>query len=277
MKNLLKVAGVQLESTTDRDENIHRAQRLIGIAAERGASIVCLPQLFNTHWFPSTIDKDAVRLAESDEGPTITAMKEAAAIHGIVLISPIYERTEKGFFNTAFVIGTTGEILGRYRKVHVPQIPMWEEKSYFKPGNLGFPVIETPFARIGIQLCWDVFFPEGFRSLALDGADIIFAPTASAFIQSHERWDRAIAAAAHSNGLFIFRVNRIGGAVGQEFYGRSFCVRPDGDMVDSPGGSGEGVVLTTIDLSEIGETRRDWVFLKDRRPSLYKRISEEDK
>ncbi len=275
MKNLLKVAGIQLESTTDRAENLHRAGRLTGIAAERGASIVCLPQLFNTHWFPATINKEAVGFAESAEGPTITAMRELAERYAIVLIAPIYEKAGTELFNTAFVIGTTGEILGRYRKVHVPQIPLWEERSYFKPGDLGFPVIDTPFAKIGIQLCWDVFFPEGFRSLALDGADIVFAPTASAFFQSHAKWDRAIGAAAHANSIFILRVNRIGGATGQEFYGRSFCVRPDGDLVDAPSGSGEGVVLTTIDLAEIGETRREWVFLKDRRPSLYKRISEE--
>ena len=276
MRKTVKTAGIQISSTVDRQANLRRAGGLISIAAMRGAKIVSLPQLFNTGWFPAAIDKANFKFAEAADGPTITAMREEALKHAIVLIAPIFEKDGTDFFNTAFVIGPDGEVLGKYRKVHVPQIPLWEEKSYFSPGDLGFPVFDTPFARIGVQLCWDIFFPEGFRSLALAGAEIVFAPTASAFFHSHRRWDRAISAAAHANGIFIFRVNRVGGAEGQEFYGRSFCARPDGDFTDEPAGSSDGVVLSSLDLSEIGTARSDWVFMKDRRPAEYGKILEEE-
>ena len=118
--------------------------------------------------------------------------------------------------------------------MHIPELPLWEEKAYFKPGDLGFPVFKTPFATIGVQICWDIFFPEGFRILALKGAEIVFAPTASAFYHSHRKWERAIAAASHANGIYIFRVNRTGREEKQEFYGRSFCVGPDGEFTTKP-------------------------------------------
>ncbi len=194
--------------------------------------------------------------------------------HGTKEGSAIFEKEAGNYFNTAFVIGAKGEIIGRYRKVHVPQIPLWEEKAYFKPGDLGFPVFKTPFAAIGVQICWDVFFPEGFRILALKGAEVIFVPTASAFEHSQRKWERAIMAAAHANGVFILRVNRIGKEERQEFYGRSFCAGPDGEFVNNPSGASPGVVLTELDLGEVTRMRNEWVFLKDRRPEEYKEILE---
>ncbi len=268
------VAGIQLAPTPDKDKNISKAKDLIEIAASEGAEIIALPQLFNTEWFPAAIDKSNFSLAESADGPTITSLSESALKTKSVLIAPIFEKAGKKNFNTAFVIGPSGEIIGKYRKVHVPQIPLWEERSYFAPGDLGFPVFKTPGATIGFQLCWDTFFPEGFRILALKGAEIIFIPTASAFFHSHKKWERAIAASAHSNGLFIMRVNRVGTEGVQEFYGRSCTVRPDGELINEPSGASEGVVLTQIDLSDIAATRGEWVFLKDRRPELYKEITE---
>ncbi len=272
MKRRVKVAGIQFAPGFDKETNLSRAEALVGIAAGKGARIVCLPQLFNTFWFPYTIDDRHFDLAESEDGPTITRLRRMARDMGIVVISPVFERDGEGYYNTAFVIGVDGEILGKYRKIHVPQIPLWEERTYFRAGNLGFPVFKTPFARIGVQICWDVFFPEGFRILALKGAEIIFVPTASAFIHSHRKWERAISAAAHTNGLFIFRVNRVGREVRQEFYGRSFCVRPDGDLIDMPSGQSEGIILADIDLGEINAVRNEWVFLKDRRPEEYGEI-----
>ena len=268
------VAGIQLAPTPDKDKNISKAKNLIEIAASEGAEIIALPQLFNTEWFPAAIDKLNFSFAEAADGPTVTSLSEVALKTKSVLIAPIFEKAGKSFFNTAFVIGTTGEIIGKYRKVHVPQIPLWEERSYFAPGDLGFPVFKTPGATIGVQLCWDTFFPEGFRILALKGAEIIFIPTASAFFHSHKKWERAIAASAHSNGLFIMRVNRVGTEGVQEFYGRSCTVRPDGELINEPSGPSEGVVLTQIDLNDIAATRGEWVFLKDRRPELYKEITE---
>ncbi|MEE9542419.1 MAG: nitrilase-related carbon-nitrogen hydrolase [Thermodesulfobacteriota bacterium] len=275
MSKTIKIAGIQFTPTTIKEVNLRRIASLIEVAAERDAKIVALPQLFNTPFFPSTIDKANFAFAEAEDGVTITAMRELSKKHSIVLICPIFEKAGENYFNTAFVLGIEGEIIGKYRKVHVPQIPLWEEASYFETGDLGFPVFDTPFGRIGVQLCWDTFFPEGFRILALNDAQIVFTPTASAFFHSHRKWERALSAAAHSNGLFIFRVNRTGAEGTQEFYGRSFCMRPDGEFVDEPSGSGEGVILTTLDLREISSVRKDWVFMKDRKPEHYSRITED--
>ncbi|MEE8573998.1 MAG: nitrilase-related carbon-nitrogen hydrolase [Thermodesulfobacteriota bacterium] len=272
--NIVKMAGIQICSSEDRDENLRRAGDLVKLAAEKGARVICLPELFSTRWFPHAIDKKNMRLAEDSDGPTVTAMKEAARETETVIICPVFERDGDDFYNTAFVLGPGGEELGKYRKIHVPQIPLWEERTYFKPGDLGFPVIDTPYGKIGIQLCWDTFFPEGFRILALKGAEIVFVPTAAAFSHSQSKWDRALAAAAHLNGLFIFRVNRVGREERQDFYGRSFCLRPDGEFASDPGGSGEGVILSNVNLTEISIIRNDWVFMKDRRPEEYGELLE---
>jgi len=268
----VKAAGIQLAFETDREKTLALAANLISVAAGKGAAIVCLPQLFHAPWFPARIDPAGFALAETADGPTVTAMREAALASGVTLIAPVFEKDGEDHYSSAFVIGPGGEIIGRYRKVHIPQLPHWEERSYFKPGDLGFPVFKTPGATIGVQLCWDVFFPEGARLLALAGADIVFAPTASAFVHSRPKWERAIAASAHANGLFIFRVNRVGGEERQKFYGGSFCVRPDGEFLVKPAGGTEGIVLAEMNLNDINETRHVWEFLKDRRPATYKGI-----
>lgn len=274
MKKTIKAAGIQLMAAPEREKNLSKAALLIDLAVQEGARIVALPQLFSSRWFAHSIDNSNLSLAEPGDGPTVSAMREAAAKRGVVVIAPVFEEDGGERYNTAFVIGTYGEIIGKYRKVHVPQIPLWEERAYFKPGNLGFPVFDTPFGRIGVQLCWDIFFPEGFRSLALNGAEMVFAPTASAFEHSHKKWERAISAAAHANGMYIFRVNRVGKEEKQEFYGKSFCARPDGDLVHKPSGQSEGVVLADMDLSEVSRVRNEWVFLKDRRPGEYGALTE---
>ncbi|MBI1910788.1 MAG: acyltransferase [Deltaproteobacteria bacterium] len=277
MKKTLKISGIQLFPTTDKEKNLSKAAMLIELAAGEDAKIISLPQLFNTRWFPASIDKSNLELAEKEDGRAITFVREVAAKHGVVLIAPIFEEDDGKYYNTAFVIGPDGNIIGKYRKVHVPQLPLWEERAYFSPGDLGFPVFKTPFGNIGVQICWDIFFPEGFRILALKGAQIVFAPTASAFEHSQKKWERAIAAAAHANGTFIFRLNRVGKEEKQEFYGRSFCVGPDGEFLEKPSGSSEGVVLAEIDLAELATVRNEWVFLKDRRPEEYKEILESTK
>ena len=186
-----------------------------------------------------------------------------------------FSQRERGgeFYNSAVVIDAGGEILGVYRKVHVPQIPLWEEKFYFSPGNLGFPVFKSKFASIGIQICWDNFFPEGSRILAMKGAQIIFSPTGAAFA-SQSRWETVISSNAIANGVYIFRVNRVGSEEKQDFYGRSFCVSPEGELVDKPTGMKEGIAILDIDLRTIDEVRREWPFFKDRRPETYKEIAE---
>jgi len=272
MEKTLSIAGVQMASTAALEENLTKAASLIDIAADKGARIIALPQLFNRPWFPAAIREEDLGLAEEEDGRSITFLRGIAAKKGVVLIAPIFEKAGSDLFNTAFVLGPDGEITGRYRKMHVPAIPLWEERSYFKPGDLGFPVFKTPFGTIGVQLCWDIFFPEGFRILALKGAEVVFAPTASAFLHSRKKWERAISAAAHANGFFVFRVNRVGTDGELEFYGRSFCVRPDGEFIVPPSGSSEGIILAEVNLEDIAAARSSWVFMKDRRPTEYREI-----
>lgn len=275
MDRTVKIAGLQLAPSADGEKNLSKAGELIGLAAGEGARIIALPQLFNTRWFAHKIDEKNFSLAEKSDGPAVTAMREAAARHEAVIVAAIFEEDNGSFYNTAFVIGVDGAIIGKYRKMHVPMIPLWEERAYFRPGDLGFPVFDTPFGKLGVQICWDVFFPEGMRMLALKGAELVVAPTASAFEHSHKKWERAICASAHANGLYIMRVNRVGREDRQEFYGRSFCARPDGEFVHKPSGSSTGVVLADIDLGDVAAVRNEWVFLKDRRPGEYKDISED--
>jgi len=269
----MKIAGIQLSCSEDKEKNIGKAVKFAQIAAEKGARIICFQELFTTHWFPKEIDKNHFSLAEKIDGPSMIRMQKLAEENEIVLVCPIFEREgENTFYNSAVIIDAGGKILGSYRKVHVPQIPLWEEKYYFSPGNLGFPVFETKFAIIGVQICWDNFFPEGSRILSLKGAQIIFSPTAAAFA-SQKRWKTVITSHAISNGVFLFRVNRVGSEEKQDFYGNSFCISPDGELLNEPTGMKEGIALMDIDLRTIHQVRKEWPFLKDRRPELYEEIA----
>jgi len=188
---------------------------------------------------------------------------------GLVIVLPIFERADAGrYYNSAAVIDADGRLLGTYRKMHVPLLPLWQEKYYFAPGDAGWPVFDTAAGRIGVQICWDNFFPEGSRILALKGAGLIISPTAAAFA-SKERWKTALAANAVTNGLFLFRVNRIGDEESHSFYGQSFCVNPEGEMAGSPGGDKEGLFEAKIDLSDVGKTQNLYPYLKLRRPETY--------
>lgn len=270
---VIRIAGIQMACSQKKEKNIDRAVKLVSLAAEREAKIICLQELFHTHWFPKDINKKNFGLAESFNGPTLEAMQPLARDKEVVLICPIFEKEgEDAFYNSAIVIDSGGEILGVYRKVHIPQIPLWEEKSYFTPGNRGFPVFPTAYGRIGVQLCWDNFFPEGTRCLALKGAQIIFSPTAAAFA-SQERWQTMISANAMANGVFILRVNRVGSEEKQDFYGKSFCVGPEGELLGSPSGIKEGILFADIDFREITRYRKEYPFLCDRKPKIYKEIS----
>jgi N-carbamoylputrescine amidase len=270
---LVKVAGIQISCCGEKDRNLDKAVKFTEVAAEKGAQIVCFQELFTTHWFPREMDPKHFSLAESVQGPSIRRMQKVAADHNLVLVCPVFEADEeKAFYNAAVVIDAGGEILGVYRKVHIPQIPLWEEKYYFAQGNLGFPVFRTKFAAIGVQICWDNFFPEGPRILALKGAEIIFCPTAAAFA-SQKRWETVISGHAISNGVYMVRVNRVGSEEKQDFYGRSFCVSPEGELLNQPTGLKEGIALIDIDLGEIEKVRKEWSFFKDRRPEMYQEIA----
>ena len=271
---MLKLAGIQISCYEEKERNIEKAAKLAQIAIEKGAQIICFQELFTNPWFPREMNKKHFSLAEKMDGPSVTRMQKLAKEFEVVLICPIFEMGEDGFFNSAVIIDAGGEILGRYRKIHVPQIPLWEEKYYFLPGNLGFPVFKTKFAVIGVQICWDNFFPEGSRILTLKGAQIIFSPTAAAFA-SQKKWEMVISSNAISNGIYIFRVNRVGSEEKQDFYGRSFCVSPEGELLDKPTGMKEGIALIDIHLKDIEKVRKEWPFFKDRRPDVYNEILQE--
>jgi len=272
---LIRIAGIQISCSEEKERNIEKTVKLSYIALEKGAQIICFQELFTTHWFPKEMNKVHFSLAEKIEGPSIKKMQKLARENEVVLVCPIFEIGEEDrFYNSAVVIDAGGEVLGSYRKIHVPQIPLWEEKFYFSPGNLGFPVFKTKFAVIGVQICWDNFFPEGSRILALKGAQVIFSPTAAAFA-SQKRWETVISSNALSNGVYIFRVNRVGSEEKQDFYGRSFCISPEGELLDRPTGMKEGIAFIDIDLKSIDKARKEWPFFKDRRPEIYREILQE--
>jgi N-carbamoylputrescine amidase len=266
---LLRLAGIQFSCSAEKERNLEKAIKLARVAVDKGANILCFPELFTTHWFPKEMDPRNFSLAEEREGPSVQSFQKIAEEGKVAVVCPIFEKgDETSYYNSAVVIDSGGAIVGTYRKVHVPQIPLWEEKFYFAPGNLGFPVFETRFATLGVQICWDNFFPEGTRILALKGAQIIFAPTAAAFA-SMKRWETVIRGHAISNGVFVFRVNRVGSEEKQDFYGNSFCVSPEGEVIDQPTGMQESILLVDVDLRLIEEVRREWTFFKDRRPEAY--------
>jgi N-carbamoylputrescine amidase len=267
----IKLAGIQISCSEEKERNIEKAIKFAEIAAEKGANIVCFQELFTTHWFPREMNKRYFSLAEKIDGPTITRMQRVGKENKVVLICPIFEVEGESFYNSAVVIDADGEVLGSYRKIHVPQIPLWEERYYFSSGDHGFPVFRTKFGPIGVQICWDNFFPEGSRILALKGAKIIFSPTAAAFA-SQRKWETVISGNSVANGIYIFRVNRVGSEAKQDFYGRSFCISPEGELLDKPTGMKDSIALVEIDLKNIDKARKEWPFLRDRRPDDYKEI-----
>ncbi len=265
----VKVAGVQSACGPDRGHNVARATELASLAADNGAAVVCFQQLFSTEFFPREKSEAFFALAEEEDGPTLEAMRRLADERNLTLVCPIFEKSGGNHFNTAFVLGPDGGIVGKYRKIHVPDIPLWEEKYYFLPGDLGFPVFRSSGLAFGVQLCWDNFFPEGARKLALEGAQIIFCPNAAAFA-STRRWEAVLTASAIVNNIYMFRVNRVGREQRQDFYGRSFCVDPEGEMLMAPSGMGNSVVMADISTDLIEDVRREWKFLADRREDVYR-------
>ena len=266
---MVKIAAIQVSASPDVGRNLRKAAQLLEAASKRGARLACFSELFVNPWFPREKSSDHFALAEPADGPLLSEVSRMAERASIAVICPFFERSADGvYYNSAAVIDSQGRSLGLYRKVHVPDIPLWEERYYFAPGDLGFPVFDVEGVRLGIQIGWDQFFPEGFRCLALAGAQLVCVPTAAAFA-SQERWLAMGVSHAIANGVFLVRVNRVGREPQQDFYGASFCVKPDGDLAGEPIGINEGILLTECDLSEVESARRRWPFLKDRRPREY--------
>ncbi len=266
----LKIAGIQFAVTESVERSITRAKELLSLSHEQGAQLVSFSELFSSPWFPCRPKADPAPFAETIPGPLTEEFCRLAGNYGMVIVLPLCERKGSRYYNSAAVIDADGRLLGVYRKVHIPQIPLWHEKDCFSPGNTGLPVFKTRYLTLGVQICWDNFFPEGSRALGLGGAQLIVAPTAAA-MKTHERWQTAVAANSIANGLFCLRVNRTGSEESQDFYGETFATDPDGELIGEPAGMTDSVSLFEIDPADVDRARSMWPFFADRRPDVYRR------
>lgn len=266
----IKIAGIQFSVTETVERCVARAKELLSLSHEQGAQLVSFSELFCNPWFPSRPKADPAPFAETIPGPLTEEFGRLAGDYGMVIVLPLVERKGSRYYNSAAVIDADGTLAGVYRKVHVPQIPLWYEKDCFTPGNKGLAVFKTRYLTIGVQICWDNFFPEGSRVLGLSGAQLIVAPTAAA-MKTHERWQTAIAANSIANGVFCLRVNRTGSEENQDFYGETFATNPDGELIGEPAGMTDSVSLFEIDPAEVQRVQSMWPFFADRRPGVYRR------
>lgn len=252
--------------------------KLVEEAAGKGVQILCFQELFNGPYFCAEQNPCWYHLAEEiPNGPTVKAMQEAAKKHNMVLVVPMYEKEQTGvYYNTAAVIDADGTYLGKYRKSHIPQVnPGFWEKFYFRPGNLGYPVFETRYAKVGVYICYDRHFPEGARALGLNGAEVVFNPSATVAGLSEYLWKLEQPAHAAANGYFIGAINRIGTeapwGIG-EFYGSSYFCNPRGEIVAQASRDKEELLVADLNLEQIREVRNTWQFYRDRRPETYQEL-----
>jgi len=275
----VKIALVQMSCSEDVADNLARALARIEEAAAAGAQIVCLPELFRSRYFCQSEDHDNFDLAEPIPGPSSEALSAAAKRHGVVIVGSLFERRTAGVYhNTAVVLDADGSLAGIYRKMHIPDDPLYYEKFYFTPGDLGFKSFATRFARIGVLVCWDQWFPEAARLTALAGAEILFYPTAIGWHQGekeqygaeqYEAWQLVQRSHAVANGLFVAAPNRVGLEGTVEFWGGSFVAAPFGPLIARASHDRQEILLVDCDLGRIEETRRHWPFLRDRRIDFY--------
>jgi N-carbamoylputrescine amidase len=276
---------VQLTPTPDSRQNLESAVRLIGLAATAGAQVVCLPELFRTPYFCQKEDAEFFNLAETIPGPSTHVIGSVAREKKVTVIVPLFERRAPGLYhNSAAVIGVNGEIMGLYRKMHIPDDPGYYEKFYFAPGDLGFRSFLTSVGRIGVLICWDQWYPEAARLTALQGASILFYPTAIGWhpsekaalgTQQRDAWMTVQRGHAIANGVYVAAVNRVGlekqgpSGPGIEFWGGTFLADPFGVVIASARTDREELVIGRVDPARIEEVRRGWPFLRDRRVDAY--------
>ncbi len=276
---------VQMACTSDPAENLKHAVTRVQEAARAGAQIVCLPELFRSQYFCQREDAASFDLAEPIPGPTTEALSSLAKEARIAVVAPVFERRAPGVYhNSAAIIDASGEIVGLYRKMHIPDDPAYYEKFYFTPGDLGFRAFDTVVGRVGTLICWDQWYPEGARLTALRGAAVLFYPTAIGW-HPHEKqqhgaaqrdaWQTVQRSHAIANGVYVAAVNRVGhempsaGGAGIEFWGTSFLADPFGVVVAEASTFKEEILLGEVDLNRIEEVRRNWPFLRDRRIDAY--------
>src|SRR5579875_412528 len=274
MSRRVRAALVQSKWTGDKTSMIESNVALAKQAASAGAQVLCFQELFYGPYFCQVQDREYYKYTEAiPDGETTSLMADLAAETGMVLIVPMYEVEQPGvYYNTAAVIDADGTYLGKYRKHHLPHLPGFWEKFYFRPGNLGWPVFDTAAGKIGVYICYDRHFPEGWRALGLAGAEIVFNPSATSRGLSAHLWQLEQTAAAVANAYFVGAVNRVGiePLVDDDFYGTSSFADPRGRIIDGPGSDrDEEVVVRDLDLDLLTEVRDTWQFYRDRRPDAY--------
>jgi N-carbamoylputrescine amidase len=282
-ENKFRVGLVQMSCTTDTAENLDRASVKIREAAARGAQIVCLQELFRSQYFCRVEDAHLFDLAESIPGPSTDVLGPLAKELGVVIVASLFERRAAGLYhNTAAVIDASGELMGIYRKMHIPDDPLFYEKYYFTPGDLGFRMFDTRFGRIAVLVCWDQWYPEAARIAALGGASILFYPTAIGWHPSekaefgeaqYDAWRTIQRSHAIANGIYVAAVNRVGyegsPESGLEFWGGSFVADPFGRVLSVASHDKEEILVVECDPRKMDDTRRNWPFLRDRRIDAY--------
>jgi N-carbamoylputrescine amidase len=292
--DIFTVGLIQMSCSPEPEENLRHAVEKVRQAAKKGAQIICLPELFRAQYFCQREDHALFDLAEPIPGPTTEALAPVARETGAVIVASIFERRARGLYhNTAAVLESDGTIRGLYRKMHIPDDPLYYEKFYFTPGDLGFKAFETRHGCVGTLVCWDQWFPEGARLTALQGANILFYPTAIGWHPDekaefgdaqHDAWRTAQRAHAIANGVFVGVVNRVGhehGDVrgnraegkGLEFWGGSFLCDPFGRIIVEASHDKEEILIGRCDLKLLEDIRRNWPFLRDRRIDSYGEIT----
>ncbi len=278
-----RVGCVQMSCSVDPNENLAKAEWKIREAAGRGAQVICLQELFRSQYFCRSEDHSLFALAESIPGPSTRTLGKLARELGVVIVASLFERRAAGVYhNTAAVLDTHGEIAGIYRKMHVPDDPLYYEKFYFTPGDTGFLNFDTAFGRLGVLVCWDQWYPEGARLSSLAGANILFYPTAIGWHPSEkaefgkaqlEAWQTIQRSHAIANGIYVAAVNRVGyeGAPesGIEFWGSSFVSDPFGQIIAEASQTGEETLIVECDPQKMEQVRQHWPFLRDRRIDAY--------
>jgi N-carbamoylputrescine amidase len=289
-----QVGLVQMSATSDPESNLRHALEMVRQAAARGAGIVCLPELFQTQYFCQREEAALFDLAEPIPGPTTARLSALAQELRIVLIASLFERRAAGVYhNTATIFDADGSLLGLYRKMHIPDDPLYYEKYYFTPGDLGFRAFDTQVGRVGTLVCWDQWYPEGARLTALQGAHVLFYPTAIGWHPAekaefgeaqHDAWRTIQRAHAIANGVYVAVVNRVGFETGDvrgksapgaglEFWGGSFLCDPFGRVIAQASPEKEQILVGEVDLHALEEVRRNWPFLRDRRIDSYAGIT----
>ena len=274
MANVVRAALVQAEWTGDKDSMLDKHVGHVRAAASQGVQVLCFQELFYSPYFCQVQENEHFDYAEPvPNGPTTDLMQDLAKETGIVLIVPLFEKEDDGFYyNTAAVIDADGSYLGKYRKTHLPHVSGFWEKFYFRPGNMGYPIFVTAVGRIGVYICYDRHFPEGWRALGLAGAKIVFNPSATGRGLSMYLWSLEQPAAAVANEYFVGAINRVGTEPfgDNDFYGSSYFADPRGQLVgEAASDTEEELLVRDLDLDMVEEVRKTWAFYRDRRPDAY--------